>query len=48
MGVRVTETAVPVEGFKVMPVIPTLADTRLTFARFSEGEDVRVRTRVAF
>ena len=47
MGLNVKDTAVPVEGFKVIPVIPTLAEMIDTFDKASDGLDVMVTARCA-
>jgi hypothetical protein len=41
------ETAVPLVGFKVMPVIPTVAEITETFVSETSGLDVKVTVRLA-
>lgn len=48
MGVSVNATAEPVEGVKVMPVIPTLAESTDIFDSETDGVEVIVTARLAF
>ena len=48
VGVKVREIGAPAEGFKVIPVIPTLADITDMFVNEVEGVDVMVSAILAF